>query len=67
MKMPKLVAQWVLMHPEEEDLIVMRRSENQEPVADNTYKGLVMAKSRAIGKLSRDMADTINKTLAKDR
>jgi uncharacterized lipoprotein YmbA len=59
-----LVAQWALLEAEEEDLIVMRRSEYQEPVADNTYKGLVMAKSRTIEKLSRDMADAIKKRLA---
>jgi len=58
-----LVAQWALLEAEEEDLIVMRRSEYQESVADNTYKGLVMAKSRSIEKLSRDMADAIRKTL----
>jgi uncharacterized lipoprotein YmbA len=59
-----LVAQWALLEAEEEDLIVMRRSQYQEPAADNTYKGLVMAKSRTIEKLSRDMAAAIQKTLA---
>jgi uncharacterized lipoprotein YmbA len=62
-----LVAQWALLGAEEEDLILMRRSEYQEPAADNTYKGLVMAKSRTIEKLSRDMAAAIKKTLAKNR
>ena len=60
-----LVAQWALLEAEEEDLIVMRRSQYQEPVADNTYKGLVMAKSRTIEKLSRDMAGAIKGALAK--
>ena len=59
-----LVAQWALLEAEEEDLIVMRRSEYQEPAADNTYKGLVLAKSRTIEKLSRDMADANKKRLA---
>ena len=59
-----LVAQWALLEPEEGDLILMRRSEYQEPVADNTYKGLVMAKSRTIEKISRDMAAAIKKALA---
>ena len=59
-----LVAQWALLEPEEGDLILMRRSEYQEPVADNTYKGLVMAKSRTIEKMSRDMASAIKKVLA---
>ena len=59
-----LVAQWALLEPEEGDLILMRRSEYQEPVADNTYKGLVMAKSRTIEKMSQDMAAAIKKVLA---
>jgi hypothetical protein len=33
--------------------------------ADNSYKGLVMAKSRTIEKLSRDIAAAIKKNLAK--
>jgi hypothetical protein len=43
----------------------MRRSEYQETAADNTYKGLILAKSRTIERLSRDMAAAIKKTLAK--
>jgi len=59
-----LVAQWALLEGEEDDLILMRRSEYQEPTADNTYKGLVMAKSRTIEKLSRDLAVAIKEGLA---
>jgi len=59
-----LVAQWALLEAEEDDLILMRRSEYQDPAADNTYKGLVMAKSRTIEKLSRDMAVAIKEALA---
>jgi uncharacterized lipoprotein YmbA len=59
-----LVAQWALLEGEEDDLILMRRSEYQEPTADNTYKGLVMAKSRTIEKFSRDMAAAIKGVLA---
>ena len=66
-KQVTLVAQWALMQEEEEDLIVMQRSDYQEPVADNTYKGLVMAKSRIVEKLSRDMAAAITKALSKNR
>ena len=62
-----LVAQWALLEPEEEDLMLMQRSQYQEPVADNTYKGLVMAKSRTIEKLSRDMAAAVKKALANNR
>jgi len=58
-----LVSQWALLEAEEDDLILMRRSEYQEPAADNTYKGLVLAKSRTIETLSRDIAAAIKKTL----
>ena len=62
-----LVVQWALLETEEDDLILLRRSEYQEPAADNTYKGLVLAKSRMVEKLSRDMAAAVKKTLAKER
>ena len=58
-----LVAQWALLEGEEDDLILVRRSEYREPAADNTYKELVLAKSRTIEKLSRDMAAAIRKEL----
>ena len=60
-----LDAQWALLEAEEDELILMRRSEYQESAADNTYKGLVLAQSRTIEKLSRDMAAAIVKALAK--
>jgi hypothetical protein len=59
-----LVAQWALLEAEEDDLIRIRRSEYQEQAADNTYKELVLAKSRAIEQLCRDMAVVIRKALA---
>ncbi len=60
-----LVAQWALLGNEEDDLILMRRSEYQEPAADKTYKGLVLAKSRTVEKLSRDIAAAVKKILSK--
>ena len=60
-----LVAQWALLEGEEDDLKLVRRSEYQEPATDETYKGLVMAKSRTIEKLSRDMAAAIKEVLGK--
>jgi uncharacterized lipoprotein YmbA len=60
-----LMVQWALLAAEEDELILMRRSEYQEPAADNTYKGLVLAKSRTIETLSRDIAAAIKKALAK--
>ena len=58
-----LVAQWALLEGEEDNLKLMRQSRYQEPAADNTYKALVLAKSRTIEKLSRDMAAAIKKVL----
>ena len=60
-----LVTQWALLEAEEDDLILMRRSEHQEPAADNTYKGLVLAQNRTVKKLTRDIAAAIKKALAK--
>jgi uncharacterized lipoprotein YmbA len=62
-----LIAQWALLESEEDNLILMRRSKYQEPAADQTYKGLVMAKSRTIDRLCRDMAAAIKKFLASNR
>jgi uncharacterized lipoprotein YmbA len=58
-----LVAQWALLEAEEDDLKLMRRSEYQEPAPDKTYKGLVLAQSRAVEKLSRDIAAAIKKSV----
>ena len=60
-----LIAQWALLETEEDDLMLMRRSEYQVPVAGNTYKELVLAKSRTIEELSRDIAAAIKQALAK--
>jgi uncharacterized lipoprotein YmbA len=62
-----LAAQWALLEAEEDELILMRRSEYQEPSTDKTYKGLVLAKSRTVEKLSRDIADGVRQTLANKR
>jgi len=59
-----LVAQWALLAAGENDLILMRRAEYQEPAVDDTYKGLVLAKSRTIEKLSHDVAAAVKKVLA---
>ena len=58
-----LISQWALLETEEGGLILMRRSEYQELAVDNTYKGLVLAQSRMIENLSRDIAAVIKKTL----
>jgi uncharacterized lipoprotein YmbA len=58
-----LIAQWALLEAEEDDLKLMRRSEYQEPAADNTYKGLVLAQSRTVENLSRDIAAAVKKSV----
>jgi uncharacterized lipoprotein YmbA len=62
-----LVAQWALLAAEEDNLILMRRAEYHEPAVDNTYKGLILAKSRTIEKLSHDVAAAVKKALANRR
>ena len=59
-----LIAQWALLEAEEDELKLMRRSQYQEPAADKTIKGLVLAQSRTIENLSRDMAAAIKKALS---
>ena len=59
-----LISQWALLAAEEDELIVMRRSKYQESAADNTYKELVLAKSRTIEKLSQDIASAVKRALA---
>ena len=59
-----LISQWALLAAEEDELIVMRRSKYQESAADNTYKELVLAKSRTIERLSRDIAAAVKRALA---
>jgi uncharacterized lipoprotein YmbA len=37
-------------------MLVMKRSNINEPTSANTYKAMVAAQSRAIGELSREIA-----------
>jgi len=60
-----LISQWALLETEEGGLILMRRSEYQELAADQTVKELVLAQSRMIENLSRDIAAAIKKSMAK--
>jgi uncharacterized lipoprotein YmbA len=54
-----LIVQWALLETAEDGLILMRRSRYQELAADETVKELVLAKSRMVENLSRDMAAAI--------
>jgi uncharacterized lipoprotein YmbA len=58
-----LIVQWALLETEEDGLILMRRSKYKALAADETVKELVLAKSRVVEELSRDMAETVKKTL----
>jgi uncharacterized lipoprotein YmbA len=58
-----LIVQWALLETEEDDLILMRRTKYQESAADETMKELVLAKSRMVEKLSRDISEAVKKAL----
>ena len=58
-----LVAQWALLEGAQDRVKLIRRSQYQEAAADNTYRALVLAKSRAVEKLSREIAADIKKAL----
>jgi hypothetical protein len=60
-----LIVQWALLETAEDGLILMRRSRYQELAADATLKELVLAQSRTIENLSRDMAAAFKKALVK--
>jgi uncharacterized lipoprotein YmbA len=62
-----LIARWAILGPHENDLILLQRSEYQETAEDRTYKGLVLAQSRAVENLSRDIAAAMKNTLANRR
>ena len=62
-----LIVQWVLLEAEEDELILMRRSQYQEPAADETVKELVLAESRTIEKLSQDIAVAVKRVLGSNR
>ena len=62
-----LIVQWVLLEAEEDELILMRRSQYQEPAADETVKELVLAESRTIEKLSQDIAVAVKRVSGSNR
>ena len=59
-----LIARWAIFGQDEDDLILLRKSEYQQKAEDDTYNGLVIAQSRAVEKLSQDIADAMKKTFA---
>jgi len=60
-----LVVQWALLEAEEDELILLQRSQYEEPAADETVRSLVLAQSRTVDKLSRDIAAAVRQALAK--
>ena len=59
-----LIARWAIFGKERDELLSIRRSVYTEPAGENTYKTLVLAKSRAIEKLSRDIAAAIKELIS---
>ena len=61
-----LIVLWGIFGEGGDKLVVAKRSVYVEPLTDSTFEVLVAAKSRAVSKLSRDIADEINAILKKD-
>lgn len=54
-----LVARWSVLGGPEKKLLKMNRSSIREPVTDASYTALVAAQSRALAKLSQDIAEAM--------
>ena len=54
-----LVARWSVFGEESEKLIAVKRSSIQEPTGGSGYEALVAAESRALAKLSQEIAQVI--------
>jgi hypothetical protein len=54
-----LTARWSVFNGKTKELLEVKRSSIQEPVEGNRYEDLVAAQSRALAKLSREMAEVI--------
>lgn len=59
-----LIARWAIFGKERDELHSIRRLKYTEPPEDNSYKALIQAKSRAIEKLSRDIATAIKELIS---
>ena len=60
----KLITRWAILGKERDELLVVRRSTYTESTKDNTHKTLVLAKSRALEKLSEEIATAIKELIA---
>jgi uncharacterized lipoprotein YmbA len=56
-----LNATWMIVGPEGDEPLLVRRTIIQEAVADDSYDALVDAQSRAVARLSREIAEALSK------
>jgi uncharacterized lipoprotein YmbA len=56
-----LVARWAIFRENNRKMLLTRQSSYSEPLRSQSYKALVSAQSRAIGDLSREIAQAIKK------
>ena len=59
-----LIARWSIFGKEHDELLSIRRSVYTEPAGKNNYQTFIQAKSRAIEKLSRDIAAAIKELIS---
>jgi uncharacterized lipoprotein YmbA len=60
-----LVARWAVFGSGEGDLLHLQKSEYRESVGEDSYKALVMAYSRVVERLCRDIAEALKDTLSR--
>jgi uncharacterized lipoprotein YmbA len=59
-----LIARWGIFSPKEKKVLLVKKSSFTEPAGEKGYEALVAAQSRALGRLSSDMAAAV-KSLSK--
>jgi uncharacterized lipoprotein YmbA len=55
-----LNARWMILGVGSHKMLVMKRSNIKEPTSATTYKAMVAGQSRAVGRLSQEIAKAIN-------
>ena len=59
-----LIARWAIFGKERDELLSIRRSVYTESAGENNYQTFIQAKSRAIEKLSKDIAVAIKELIS---
>ena len=59
-----LIARWAVSGKERDEMLSIKRSVYTEPAGGGNYKILVQAKSRAVERLSRDIAAAIKELIS---